>query len=100
MAAGLQCFDASGNLIIDITSRLSRIAGSASVTANGSVALPAGGSPWYAFQNTVTPWGYISMNCQRPVFTISGTTLSWTYSAPASGTPAHTITGLVFYGTY
>ena len=98
MAAGLQCFDASGNLIVDITSRLTRIAGSAAVNANGSVAVPVG-AVWYAFQPT-TIWGYISMNIQRPVFSVSGTTLSWVYSAPASGTPAHTIQGTVFFGIY
>jgi hypothetical protein len=96
--AGLQCFDASGNLIVDITSRLTRIAGSAQVNASGSVTVPVG-AVWYAFQ-ALTIWGYVSMNCLRPNFSISGTTLSWTYSAPASGTPAHTIQGTVFFGIY
>ncbi len=99
MAAGLQCFDASGNLIVDITSRLTRIAGSASVSANGSVAVPSGGSIWYAFQ-ALTIWGYISMNVQRPNFSVSGTTLIWSYSAPQSGTPSHTVSGTVFFGIY
>jgi hypothetical protein len=98
MAAGLQVFNASGNLIVDITSRLTRVAGSAAVNANGSVVVPAGGAVWYAFQPT-TIWGFISMNVMRPLFTVSGTTLSWTYSA-ATGTQPHTITGTVFFGIY
>jgi hypothetical protein len=96
MAAGIQCFDASGNLLVDVTSRLARIVGSAPVTANGSVLVPTAGDLFYAFQPFAI-WGFTNMNVLRPNFSVSGATLSWTYSASAGPQP-FTITGLVFFG--
>jgi hypothetical protein len=101
MAAGLQCFDASGNLVVDITSRLPRFVGSAQLTGgNNSVSDSrlAVGAVWYAFQPSQI-WGFINMDISRPIFSVSGTTISWTYSAGA-GSHNLQIQGTLFYGVY
>lgn len=102
MAAGLQCFDASGNLVVDITSRLPRFVGSAVVdgSGNGSAtnANLAAGTPWYVFQPSQL-WGFINMDVSRPIFSLSGNTISWTYS-PGAGAHNSRIPGTLFYGVY
>lgn len=102
MAAGLQCFDASGNLVVDITSRLPRFVGSAPVgppnTTSVSDSRLAAGTVWYAFQPSQI-WGFINMDVSRPIFSVSGTTISWVYSAGA-GTHNMQIPGTLFYGVY
>jgi hypothetical protein len=103
MPAGLQCFDASGNLIVDITSRLSKICGVATLpnpATNGAFTDPnlSNGTPWLSFQPTAI-WGFINMDVSRPIFTISGNTISWTYSPGATGNNFK-IVGTLFYGVY
>jgi hypothetical protein len=101
MAAGLQCFDASGNLVVDITSRLPRFVGSVQLLGgNSSVSNSslAAGTVWYAFQPSQI-WGFINMDVSRPIFSVSGTTISWTYSA-ASGIHNLQIIGTLFFGVY
>lgn len=101
MAAGLQCWDASGNLIVDITSRLPRFVGSASLAGgNSSVtdAKLAGGTVWFAFQPDQI-WGFQNMDVSRPIFSVSGNTISWTYSGGATAQNIQ-ITGTLFYGIY
>lgn len=99
MPAGIQCFDSSGNLVVDITARLSRYSGSSSVSGSaGAVSVAGTGTIWFAFQPTLI-WGFINMDVTRPIFTVSGTTLSWSYSAPATGNNTK-VTGTVFYGVY
>jgi hypothetical protein len=95
---GLQVFDQSGNLIVNVQDRLAKIIGSARVTANGSVTDPnlLQGTPFYAFQQEGI-FGFISMNCLRPNFSVSASTISWTYSASAGSNP-FTIVGNLYYG--
>ncbi|WP_438396499.1 hypothetical protein [Caballeronia sp. DA-9] len=102
MPAGLQCWDASGNLVVDITSRLPRFVGSAPVgpgntssITNANLAL---GTVWYAFQPQQI-WGFQNMDVSRPIFSVSGSTISWTYSAGAT-TRNMQIIGTVFFGVY
>jgi hypothetical protein len=101
MAAGLQCFDASGNLVVDFTTRLARIVGVLHVTGS-NLATPdpklAGGTPFYAFQPDFI-WGFINMDVSRPIFSIDNNGISWVYSA-GSGTHNQKITGYVFYGVW
>lgn len=52
MAAGLQCWDAAGNLVVDLPDRLTRIVGKATIPAGGTgyitdTALGTG-SVWWA----------------------------------------------------
>jgi hypothetical protein len=101
MAAGLQIWDASGRLVVDFTSRLSRIIDSVYLNgsaASGSVtnAALSQGTPFLAFQQE-SVWGYIDGDVSRPNFTVSGNTISWTYTA-AFGTHNQRIKGWLFYG--
>lgn len=100
---GLQCWDASGNMRVDITSRLSRIVGSVGidgVAASGAFTDPnlANGAPWLSFQPT-NVWGYVNMDVSRPNFSVSGNTISWFYS-PGAGQYNQRIIGQLFYGVY
>lgn len=102
MPAGLQCWDASGNLVVDITSRLPRFVGSAPVDSHSSTSVSdarlAGGTVWFAFQPTQI-WGFQNMDVSRPIFSVSGNTISWTWSAGAT-TRNIKIEGTLFYGIY
>lgn len=77
MPAGLQVWDANGQMIVDTSTRLGRIVGVADITtATGSIidANFADGAPfWVALpaSNTSPSFG--------PKFTFSGTTLSWDF---------------------
>jgi hypothetical protein len=102
MAAGLQIWDASGRLVVDFTTRLARIVGSAVIDGTaGQRTDPAlaQGDIFIAFQQQ-SLWGFIDMDVSRPIFTVpgrGGTTISWTYS-PANGVHNMKIQGVVFYG--
>jgi hypothetical protein len=83
MPAGVQTFDSAGNIIVDITTRITRVGGTASIPAGstGSVSVPnaSQGSIWYAFLHTSGERYY-------PNITVSGGTISWTPST--QGTPS------------
>lgn len=94
MTAGLQVFDANGNLTLDITDRLTRVIGSFTVAAGA-----AAGSITVAQFSTGTPWVFpliysINGDNTDPAFSISGTTLSWTANTAAL------IDVFVIYGVY
>ena len=74
MAAGFQAWDADGNLIIDTGVRTVRIHGSRSTgTSAGSITIDTSqGTPFYQV------FSLTQDNYARPVFTLSGNTLSWT----------------------
>lgn len=88
MTAGLQIFDANGNIVLDATYRVMRLGGIATVTGglNGGVTddrLAQGG--WFTFQPSGTRGdGYLSGGVIVPRFTLSGNTLSWTWNAKNS----------------
>lgn len=87
MGAGLQVWDALGNLIFDTPDRVGRIVGTITTTAGGS------GSQAFTVPSGCTPFWFASNNSRVygcPSVTISGGTLSW------SGGDATTI----FYGYY
>jgi hypothetical protein len=96
----MQCFDQSGNMMVDVTSRLARVVSFAKLMdgSAGSVTVPVSGSVWYAFQQSAI-WGFTNMNVLRPNFTVSGATIGWTYPASA-GTQPFVVTGTLFYGVY
>lgn len=79
MAQGLQVYDASSNLIMDIGTSIGRILGSTVTTAStsGSVTGVSGfsdGVGWYC----VVPISANFTGISAPVVSISGTTISWT----------------------
>jgi len=92
---GLQVFDASGNIVLDITDRLTRVLGEVNTGAAAGSVTDAGlssGDPWYiAFRVDGAMWSSADADL---AISISGTTLSWSYG---SGTAQNmTIT----YGVY
>jgi hypothetical protein len=101
MPAGLQIFDASGNLVLDASHRLLRFIGVAILDGtNQSVYdadMAAGG--WVTFQ-TETVIGFLSGGFVRPRFTFNNGTLSWTYAAMNNTTYDTYQKGIAFYGAY
>lgn len=90
MPAGLQVWDAQGNLILDTTTRMVRINGRVQ-TVNGQAGSLqidlSQGSPWYQVVS------YTQNNYDRPIFTLNTSTgvLSWTAAQAQSS---------VIYGTF
>jgi hypothetical protein len=92
--AGLQIFDASGNLILDSDVSICRVMGYISITGNGSVSVP-NGRPWFAVLNENSfNWEEMSYD-----FNVSGTTLSWT-AFPANPLSPPPPTMNIVYGAY
>jgi hypothetical protein len=101
MPVGIQCFSTSGDLMVDITSRLAKIVGSVTVdpaSSTRSVIVPAGGAPFFSFQ-PLTVWGFSNQDISRPNFSISGNTISWAWPAGAGANNTQ-IKGTLFYGQY
>ncbi|WP_250451215.1 hypothetical protein [Caballeronia sp. ATUFL_M2_KS44] len=102
MPVGMQIWDAQGRLVVDLTTRLARIVGSAVIDGKpNQVSSPflAQGDIFVAFQ-PANLWNFIDMDVSRPIFTIpgrGGTTISWTYS-PGFGSHNMPIVGSMFYG--
>jgi hypothetical protein len=91
---GLQTFDASGNLIIDISTRMGRVLGIAAVTGgtDGSVTnseFSAGTGFWQvvAIASGTQPY---------PDVSLSGTTLSWIFQSGIS----YPVNYKIIYGVY
>lgn len=97
MAIGLRQRDPSGNILVDITTRLPRIMGRVALSAgvSGSIAVPASGTNplFYWFNaNTSTP----DFNAS-PILSDDGNTITWTY---LSSIPAYNRPGILVYGRY
>jgi len=94
MGLGMQVFDASGNLMIDVTTRLSRVIGTTTIGAGStsSIAVPASGTGivWYAVYGS-------GGNRYSPVISVSGDTISW---SPRSGFPGGAVDVTILYGRY
>jgi hypothetical protein len=93
MPQGLQIFDASGAVRVDVTNRLTKLMGSQAISAPGSLTLSTlqGNALFACF---VPNSGAFGVHCQ-PVITIAGQTITWSY--PGSINRA---AGTVFYGQY
>lgn len=97
MAAGLKVWDASGNLIVDTASRLTRILGyttlasssSGSVTDDGLLT----GTPFYVAQRANSPGGNFDASTSQCVVTFSGNVMSYSTVHP-------TATFIITYGVY
>lgn len=75
MPAGIQCWDAAGNLTLDMTDRIVKVLG---VVDTGT----GGGSIWVPGFSAGTGWFYAAavdggMRASPPTTTINGNTLSW-----------------------
>lgn len=108
MPAGIQTFDASGNLILDLTDRITRLIGSVVTgTVAGSIVVPefSQGTPFFAVVDTGVlsgGWDYTGSGTAPMVPTISGTTLSWDRPRNAPGAAYHSNprSVTIFYGVY
>ncbi|MDR3386806.1 MAG: hypothetical protein P4L92_07115 [Rudaea sp.] len=102
MAAGLQIWDASGNLVLDASYRVMRIINFQQLSngVSGSLVddrLAQGG--WVSFQPSINAGdGYLSGGVIIPEFSISGSTLSWTYQPKHSSQYDIFQDGFLFYG--
>jgi hypothetical protein len=101
MAAGLQLWDASGNLILDASHRIMRIIDVVYINGGNSSRFDArmvsGG--FVSFQPDAYI-GWLSGGLIHPQFSFSGGTLSWTYAAKHSTQYDQYVNGYVFYGAY
>lgn len=94
MPAGLQAWDAAGNLTVDLTTRLSRVVGVvfAAGGSSGSVTVDASlGTPWAI----PVPRNFPVGSCHK--ITISGGTISW---APNTGVASQQTDADIYYGVY
>ncbi len=94
MPNGLQINDASGNLVVDITTRLNRVLGRIDVNkANGSESNSglSQGNPYFIILGQDV--GLISPNVS-----ISGTTITWTYDVVAPD--EYKDNTIILYGVY
>lgn len=98
MPQGLQVWGEDGSLVVDVTSRLTKILGSVNTgTSSGSISLsnlPISGEIWYFsignFSSVPNPYA------MPPKITLSGTTLSWYVE---SGIPNYLkAPATIFYG--
>lgn len=84
MAQGIQAWDGAGNMVLEITDRLTRIMGGVDIVANqgGAVWVPGGGSGdiWYTFSPN-SPAG--AEYTYFPVIEISGDNINWSFPGPA-----------------
>ena len=102
MAAGLQIWDASGNLVLDASHRIMRIIGVVQLANGGSSSvydarMVNGG--FISFQPD-SYIGYGSGGLIHPQFSISNGTISWTYAAKNSTQYDTYVNGYVYYGAY
>lgn len=92
MAQGLQCFDANGNMTLDVTDRLTRVLGEFNTgTFSGSLTDTnlSSGTPWYILRAAAS--SYSEASC---TISFGLQSISWTFG---SGTP---ISKNITYGVY
>lgn len=97
MAQGLQCFDANGNLTLDVTDRLTRVLGQFNTNSlDGSITDSnlASGSPWiFESSSSISP----ALDVSPLTVKIEGTTITWAY-VDTSGVPK--LNKRFIYGVY
>lgn len=97
MTIGFRQRDPSGNILVDITTRLPRIMGRVQLSAgvSGSVLVPSSGTNplFYWFNASSSQPDYNA----SPRFSDDGNTITWTYS---SSNPAFNRSGTLAYGRY
>ena len=76
MPQGLQVYDASGNLTLDVTDRITRYLGSFSIPAqfdqSGSVTVTVTGTPWFLMAGQA-----IQFDAQYPLIWVDGSVIRW-----------------------
>jgi hypothetical protein len=103
MPAGLQIWDASGNLVLDASYRVMRIISNAYLNGGGGsvsdTRFSQGG--WVSFQPEKSNGdGYLDHGVIYPVFSFNGTVLTWSYPTPHSSSFETYASGFLFYGSF
>lgn len=95
MPAGLQVWDAAGNLVLDLPTSITRIMGKVTLGAGSGSVNVGNGRPWFAILEE-NSFGLQECAYQ---FNISGTTISWSLypSEPLSPAPPPPT---IVYGAY
>ena len=96
MPAGFQAWDASGNTVVDLSTRLGRILGVHTTgSSNGSItnAGLAQGTPFALVSQPNSTVANGGTFYPSPTVSFSGTTMSWTF--PGTGAPS-----TIVYGVY
>lgn len=100
MPQGIQIFDAAGNLVVDVTDRLTQVMGMFSTgQVSGSFVVPAtgaGNAVWAQFLPDGAGAGTSAFSA-LPEFYLEGSTISWAF--PAS-TSLFKQGGTVIYGRF
>lgn len=97
MAQGLQVFDANGNIILDVTDRITKYLGSIRIAGtDGSVTVDGlgDGELWYYIKDYSITIGLLT----PPTITKNGDILSWAYNYPDTRYKPMYIT--IVYGIY
>jgi len=96
MSYGLRIWDENGILILDTTTRISRVLGEFALPSTpGShtdAAISSGAFWWYMAGFTISPY----ITTKVPVVSLSGNTISWIWSGAAANFPSVTLV----YGVY
>jgi hypothetical protein len=101
MAAGLQIWDASGNLVLDATHRVMRFIGVQYISGgNSSVYDPDMAAGAFVSFQPDAYIGFLSGGLIHPQFFFSNGTLSWTYATKNSTTYDTYQNGYIYYGAY
>lgn len=86
MSYGLRIWNADGSVLVDITTRLSRIVNVVTLPAGGSGTIDLSaypGDPWFKrMPISATTIGYVS----TPVVTIVGKTIQWSNGSASNAT--------------
>jgi hypothetical protein len=99
MPTGLQVWDESGNLRVDITSRLARFIGSVPIKGDAGQVFNAelqNGDAFWSFQQDFV-FNFVNGDVSRPVFNYANGVISWSYTAGFSANNKK-MTGWLFYG--
>lgn len=83
MAAGLQCWDAAGSPVLDTNYRVTRVLGSMTVTADGSLTVsPTPGAKVFAYLVAGREVRFTSL---VPTVTVTGNVISWLLNGSGAG---------------
>lgn len=101
MTAGLQIWNASGQLVLDATSRLGRIKTIQRCEAvNNSYAIDlSDGTPFWSFQPDRL-YFHISNQTVSPIITIDANGVYWTYSSTSGLSYPNYVRGTLIVGVY
>ena len=83
MSAGLQIFDPAGNVVLDTSTRLTRVLGSQIVTQDGSISVSTNaGGRLFAY---IVAGAAVQFSSLVPSVTISGNVITWMLNGTGAG---------------